>query len=133
MANTLFKGSMLTLLFMILSMVIIGGLTRLTGSGLSIVEWKPIAGILPPLFLEEWLHEFGKYQQSPEFQKINAHMTLLEFRAIFWREYIHRLGGRLLGLVLLIPTLLMIFKKYRQDLWLYLAFLWLLGAAQGES
>ncbi len=129
--NTLFKGSMLTLTFMVFSMVIIGGLTRLTGSGLSIVEWKPITGILPPLSLEGWLHEFGKYQQSPEFQKINATMTLVEFQSIFWLEYVHRLVGRLLGLILFIPTLLMIFKKYRRDLWPYLALLWLLGAAQG--
>lgn len=131
MTNTLFKGSMLALLLMIFGMVIIGGLTRLTGSGLSIVEWKPITGILPPLSLEGWLHEFGKYQQSPEFQKINAHMTLPAFQSIFWLEYIHRLVGRLLGLILFIPTFLMIFKKYRRDLWPYLALLWILGAAQG--
>ncbi|MEI6806942.1 MAG: COX15/CtaA family protein, partial [Myxococcaceae bacterium] len=131
MTNILFKGSLFTLIFMILGMVILGGLTRLTGSGLSIVEWKPITGIFPPFSLEGWLYEFGKYQQSPEFQKINASMTLADFQSIFWLEYIHRLGGRLLGLVLFIPTFLMVIKKYRRDLWPYLALLWILGAAQG--
>ncbi len=127
----LFKGSMITLCFMILGMVIIGGITRLTGSGLSIVEWKPITGIFPPLTLEDWLLEFSKYQQSPEFQKINLGITLAEFKSLFWMEYIHRLGGRLLGILLLIPTFLMIFKRQHRSLWPFLVLLWLLGAAQG--
>jgi heme a synthase len=130
-SNTLFKGSLITLTLMILGMVVIGGLTRLTGSGLSIVEWKPITGIFPPLTLHSWLIEFSKYQQGPEFQNINFGMTLSEFQSIFWLEYIHRLWGRLLGLVLLIPTFLMVFKRQHRELWFPLVLLWVLGAAQG--
>ena len=129
--DTLFKGSLITLTFMILAMVMIGGLTRLTGSGLSIVEWKVLTGITPPLTVDSWLIEFSKYQQSPEFQKINFAMTLSEFQSIFWLEYVHRLWGRLLGLILLIPTFLMIFKKQHRELWFLLILLWILGVAQG--
>jgi cytochrome c oxidase assembly protein subunit 15 len=129
--DTLFKGSLLTLTFMIFGMVVIGGLTRLTGSGLSIVEWKPFTGIFPPFTLSEWGLEFSKYQQSPEFQKITFGMTLADFQSIFWLEYIHRLWGRVLGIVLLIPTFLMVFKKQHRPLWLLLALLWILGLAQG--
>jgi cytochrome c oxidase assembly protein subunit 15 len=130
-SNTLFKGSLMTLLFMIMGMVILGGLTRLTGSGLSIVEWKPVTGILPPLTLQGWMIEFQKYQVSPEFLKINQGMTLSDFQSIFWLEYMHRLWGRLIGLVLLIPTYLLIFRKQYRELWSFLALLWLLGAGQG--
>lgn len=129
--DTLFKGSMIALCCMILGMVIMGGITRLTGAGLSIVEWKPITGIFPPLTLENWLLEFSKYQQSPEFHKINLGITLSEFKSLFWLEYIHRLWGRLLGFLLLIPTFLMVFKRQYRALWPSLALLWLLGAAQG--
>lgn len=129
-SNTLFKGSLLALTIMILGMVVIGGLTRLTGSGLSIVEWKPLTGILPPFTSPEWILEFSKYQQSPEFQKINFGMTLSEFQSIFWLEYFHRLWGRLLGILLLIPTFLMIFKNQHKNLWKFLVLLWLLGAIQ---
>lgn len=119
------------LIFMIFGMVIIGGVTRLTGSGLSIVEWKPLIGILPPLTASEWALEFSKYQLSPEFQKVNFGMTLSDFQSIYWLEYIHRLWGRFLGVVLFIPTLLMIFKKQHINLWPYLASLWILGVSQG--
>ncbi len=129
-SDTLFKGSLLALTIMILGMVVIGGLTRLTGSGLSIVEWKPLTGILPPFTSPEWILEFSKYQQSPEFQKINFGMTLSEFQSIFWLEYFHRLWGRLLGILLLIPTFLMIFKNQHKNLWKFLVLLWLLGAIQ---
>jgi cytochrome c oxidase assembly protein subunit 15 len=129
--NFLFRGSLITLTLMILGMVMIGGLTRLTGSGLSIVEWKPITGTFPPLNLGDWTVEFTKYQQSPEFLKINHQMTLSEFQSILWLEYTHRLWGRLLGIVLLIPTYLMIFKRQHTELWSFLVLLWFLGAAQG--
>jgi len=129
--NIFFKASLIALTLMILGMVVIGGLTRLTGSGLSIVEWRPITGIFPPLTLQEWLVEFSKYQESPEFQKITFGMSLSEFQSIYWLEYIHRLWGRLIGVILLIPTFLMIFKKQHRDLWALLALLWILGAAQG--
>ncbi len=116
---------------MIFGMIVIGGVTRLTGSGLSIVEWKPLFGIFPPFTAVDWALEFSKYQQSPEFQKVNFGMTLADFKSIFWLEYIHRLWGRLLGVVLLIPTFLMIFKKQHRELWLLITLLWLLGLAQG--
>lgn len=129
--DTLFKGSLIILTAMILLMALIGGLTRLTGSGLSIVEWKPLTGILPPLTSHEWTLEFAKYQQSPEFQLINKMMTLSDFQSIFWLEYIHRLFGRLLAILLLLPTYLTIFKAQHRELWPYLTLLWILGAAQG--
>lgn len=116
---------------MLLGMVWLGGWTRLTGSGLSIVEWKPITGMFPPFTRAEWILEFSKYQNSPEFQKINFGMTLEDFQSIFFLEYIHRLWGRLIGLMLLIPTFLMIFKKQHRELKFLLMSLWLLGLAQG--
>src|SRR6187551_3760588 len=85
--------------------VVVGGVTRLTESGLSIVEWKPVTGALPPLSDAEWQAEFDKYRQFPEYQKINRGMTLDEFKGIFWWEYVHRLWGRLIGVVFLVPFL----------------------------
>ncbi len=89
---------------MALCMVIIGGITRLTNSGLSIVEWKPITGIIPPLSESDWNIEFSKYQTSPEYKLINNKMDLLSFKAIFWLEFIHRFAGRLMGLAFFIPA-----------------------------
>jgi len=80
-------------------MVVIGGLTRLTGSGLSIVEWQPVIGILPPLNHQAWQHLFNLYQQSPEFIKVNSFMDLEGFKSIFWLEYCHRLWGRVIGII----------------------------------
>jgi len=125
------KSSMIVLTIMILGMVAIGGLTRLTGSGLSIVEWKPLLGIFPPLNIEQWVLEFSKYQHSPEFQKINFGMTLPEFQSIYWLEYLHRLFGRLLSLSLLIPTYFVFIKKQHREKWPFVVLLWLLGAGQG--
>lgn len=116
---------------MILGMVLIGGLTRITGSGLSIVEWKPITGFIPPLTHAEWVLEFSKYQSSPEFQKINFGMTLADFQSIYFLEYIHRLWGRLIGFVLLVPTFLMVFNSQHRALAPLLILLWILGFAQG--
>lgn len=130
-SDTLFKGSLVMITIMIFGMIVIGGITRLTGSGLSIVEWKPITGVFPPFTSVEWNLEFSKYQQSPEFQKLNFTMTLQDFKSIFWLEYIHRLWGRLIGIVLCIPTFLMLFKKQHRALWPLLSLLWLLGLAQG--
>ncbi len=91
---------------MVFIMVMIGGLTRLTDSGLSMVEWRPLLGILPPLSDTEWSRLFALYQETPEYQAINAGMTLLEFKAIFWLEYIHRLWGRIIGLVFILPMVI---------------------------
>lgn len=88
---------------LIFAMVVLGGVTRLTRSGLSIVEWAPILGILPPLNEAQWLEAFGKYQQFPEYQKINLGMDLAGFKSIFWFEYFHRLLGRSIGLAFFVP------------------------------
>lgn len=90
---------------MIFAMVVIGGITRLTESGLSIVEWKPVSGTLPPLTDSDWQAEFQKYQDSPQYRQVNRGMSLAEFKTIFWWEFIHRLWGRLIGVVFAIPML----------------------------
>lgn len=84
---------------LVFAMVVVGGMTRLTHSGLSIVEWQPIVGTLPPLNEAQWEETFGKYQQTPEFRLRNHDMTLEGFKGIFWWEYFHRLLGRVIGLV----------------------------------
>lgn len=86
-------------------MVVIGGITRLTQSGLSMVEWKPIMGTLPPMSVEEWNHAFDLYKESPEFKHYNSDFTLSEFKSIFFWEYLHRLIGRIIGLVFLLPCI----------------------------
>ena len=88
---------------LVFTIVVVGGITRLTRSGLSIVEWKPIAGMLPPLSLADWQEAFARYQQTPEFAKVNHAMTLAEFEFIFWWEWVHRQLGRLIGIVFLLP------------------------------
>jgi len=88
---------------MIVAMVLVGGATRLTDSGLSITEWKPIHGAIPPLNPAEWQEEFEKYQQIPEYRTINKGMSLDEFKTIFWWEWGHRLLGRAIGLVFAVP------------------------------
>ena len=86
-------------------MVVVGGVTRLTRSGLSMVEWQPILGIIPPIGEVEWLEEFNKYRQSPEYIKVNAGMSLEAFKGIFYWEYGHRILGRFIGLIYLVPML----------------------------
>ncbi len=88
---------------MIFAMVVIGGVTRLTESGLSIVEWKPVSGALPPLTQADWEAEFAKYRQIDQYKQMNAGMSLAEFKRIFFWEWFHRLWGRLIGLVFLVP------------------------------
>ena len=84
-------------------MVSVGGATRLTGSGLSITEWRPIVGIVPPLSQADWLDLFAKYQQIPQYQHLNKGMSLDAFKAIFWWEWVHRFLGRLVGAAFLLP------------------------------
>jgi len=117
---------------MIVLMVVIGGVTRLTLSGLSITEWQPLAGVVPPLSHADWLAEFRKYQQIPQYKLINAGMSLGEFKTIFWWEYVHRLWGRLIGLVYLLPFLYFLVRRRlpRRLAW-PLAGIFALGAAQG--
>ena len=113
-------------------MVIIGGVTRLTRSGLSMVEWHPISGIMPPLTDIAWETEFEKYQQYPEYQKLNQGMTLPQFKFIFFWEYVHRLIGRLLGVFFIIPfTYFLIKKKLNPPLMKKLLFMFVLGGLQG--
>lgn len=99
-------------MLMILIMIIIGGITRLTHSGLSMVDWKPLMGILPPLNEAQWIESFEKYQQFPEFKEVNYLMTLADYKSIFFWEYIHRLWGRLMGLAFLIPFIIFQAKGY---------------------
>ena len=91
--------------FLVFLMVIVGGATRLTDSGLSITEWKPIHGAIPPLSITEWNEEFEKYKQIPEYQQINKGMSLDEFKMIFWWEWGHRQLGRFIGMSFFIPML----------------------------
>jgi len=117
--------------FLIFAMVLIGGITRLTHSGLSMVEWK-FTGSLPPLNEQDWQEEFSKYQQSPEFQKINTHFTVEDFKGIFWWEFIHRMLGRLIGIVFIIPLIWFIIRKKLPPGFLKnAAVLLLLGFCQG--
>lgn len=90
---------------MVFLMVVVGGITRLTESGLSMVRWEPISGIVPPLNHQQWLAEFAAYRTSPEYLKINRGMSLAEFQGIFFWEYLHRLIGRLIGLLFALPLL----------------------------
>src|SRR3954466_16088894 len=86
-------------------MVVVGGLTRLTGSGLSITEWQPVTGVIPPLSDAAWQAEFAKYQGTPQYELLNRGIGLAGFKAIYWWEWTHRVLGRLLGAVFLIPFL----------------------------
>jgi heme a synthase len=102
---------LLSICVLIFVMVIVGGATRLTESGLSIVSWKPISGIVPPLTHGEWLAELEAYRQIPEYQQINKGMSLAAFKEIYWWEYAHRLLGRLIGLAYALPLAFFWFKR----------------------
>ncbi|WJR81776.1 COX15/CtaA family protein [Bradyrhizobium sp. NP1] len=113
-------------------MVLVGGATRLTESGLSIVEWKPVTGALPPLNEAQWTQAFEAYKTIPQYQKLNAGMTLAEFKTIFWWEWSHRLLGRAIGAVYLLPFLYFLWRggmsgELKRRLWLIFG----LGALQG--
>lgn len=99
---------------LIFAMVIIGGITRLTGSGLSMADWKPIMGAIPPLNETDWLAKFELYKATPEFKIVNKHFALSDFKSIFWWEFIHRDLGRLIGLIFIIPFLIF-WKQGRFD------------------
>lgn len=118
--------------FMVYAMVILGGVTRLTGSGLSMVEWDPIFGVLPPLEQASWDETFRLYQQSPEYQKINIGMDLEGFKRIYWFEYSHRLLGRTIGTVFLLPFLFFLTRGWiRRQLVPKLVTMFVLGGLQG--
>ena len=98
-------------LLMLIGQVILGGITRLTGSGLSITSWDIITGVIPPLSGEQWQDLFEIYQQTPQFKKINSDFTLSDFKFIYFWEYLHRLWVRTLGLIFLIPFIIFLVKK----------------------
>ena len=113
-------------------MVLVGGATRLTESGLSIVEWKPVTGALPPLSASEWEQAFEAYKLIPQYNQLNAGMSLSEFKTIFWWEWSHRLLGRVIGAVYLLPFLYFLWRggmsaELKRRLWLIFG----LGALQG--
>jgi len=117
---------------LIFAMVVLGGVTRLTRSGLSIVEWQPIVGAIPPLTEAQWEETFAKYRQTPEYRQVNVGMSLAEFKGIFWIEYFHRLLGRLIGLVFLLPlAYFFVRRRLAPGLPLKLAGIFALGALQG--
>ena len=117
---------------LVFAMVVVGGVTRLTHSGLSIVEWQPIVGTLPPLNEAAWQETFGKYKQTPEYRLVNPGMSLEGFKGIFWWEYVHRLLGRLIGAAFLLPLLWFALRGRipRELAWKFAA-IFGLGALQG--
>ncbi|MBI2271382.1 MAG: COX15/CtaA family protein [Bacteroidetes bacterium] len=118
--------------FLIYAMVVIGGMTRLTHSGLSMVEWNMIVGSKPPMSDADWQIPFEKYKLSPEYKQVNYHFTLEEFKSIYWWEYIHRFLGRMIGLVFLLPFIYFrARKKLTPDLFKKLIIILILGGFQG--
>jgi len=117
---------------MLFILVVVGGITRLTHSGLSIVEWQPLVGTLPPLSEQAWQETFQNYQQTPEYRKVNLGMSLAAFKRIFWWEYGHRLLGRIIGLIFLVPFLYFLLRKKldRARVWQF-GSIFVLGALQG--
>lgn len=117
---------------MVFIMVVVGGVTRLTESGLSIVEWQPVTGTMPPLSQGDWDELHQKYQQTPQYQKVNKGMSVDEFKGIFWWEYIHRILGRLIGLVFFIPFVyFLVRKQIDRPLGIKLSGIFVLGGLQG--
>ena len=117
---------------LVVATLLVGGATRLTESGLSITEWKPVTGVLPPLSETQWQAEFDKYKAIPQYREINRGMTLSEFKTIFWWEWAHRLLGRAIGAVFLLPFLFFLWRGFvgrglRWQLWTLFG----LGAVQG--
>ncbi|HEX2363961.1 MAG TPA: COX15/CtaA family protein, partial [Bradyrhizobium sp.] len=126
------RAWLLSVAALIALMVLVGGATRLTESGLSITEWKPVTGTLPPLSQAEWEKAFEAYQLIPQYRTLNAGMTLSEFKTIFWWEWSHRLLGRVIGMVYLLPFLFFLWRggvsgELKRRLWLIFG----LGGLQG--
>ena len=122
--NNFFIWWIITLITMIALIIIIGGLTRLTDSGLSITQWQLFSGIFPPITESDWIYYFGLYKEIPEYKLQNYSMTMQEFKVIFWWEWIHRFLGRLIGLAILLPLIYFSFKiNIRKLISLYLIFL----------
>lgn len=117
---------------LVFAMVVVGGVTRLTDSGLSIVEWQPLVGTMPPITQTDWDELLEKYRTSPQYEKVNKGMSIDEFKTIFWWEYFHRLLGRLIGLVFFIPFVYFLIKKQiDKPLGIKLTGIFILGGLQG--
>lgn len=117
---------------LVFAMVVLGGVTRLTGSGLSMVHWRPVVGWLPPLSEAEWLESFASYQESPEFRLVNSHMDVHDYKSIFWLEYVHRLLGRMIGIAFLVPFVVFAVRGYiRRADWPKYLLMFVLGGLQG--
>lgn len=117
---------------MLIVQIILGGITRLTGSGLSITEWDVITGAIPPLNDRDWAREFSKYQASPQYRLLNSDFTLSDFKFIFFWEWFHRFWGRLIGVVFAIPFIyFLVRRRFKPDMIKPLMILFLLGALQG--
>lgn len=117
---------------LVFAMIVLGGVTRLTNSGLSMTDWKPVTGWLPPLSEEAWTAEFDRYKAFPEYQKINKGMSLSDFKGIYAFEFAHRVLGRIIGMAFFIPFVLFLaFKRIRGPLIPRLAILFVLGGLQG--
>jgi heme a synthase len=117
---------------LVFAMIVLGGVTRLTNSGLSMTDWKPVTGWLPPLGEEAWTAEFDRYKAFPEYQKINKGMSLSEFKSIYAFEFAHRVLGRVIGLAFFVPfVLFLVFGRIRGPLIPRLAILFVLGGLQG--
>ena len=117
---------------LVFAMVVVGGVTRLTGSGLSITEWKPIMGALPPMNAADWTEAFEKYRAIPQYQQVNAGMSLAEFQGIFWWEWAHRFLGRLIGAAFALPfAVFLILRQMPRRLIARCAVLLVLGGLQG--
>src|SRR5216684_2510507 len=130
--NRAVRWWLVTVVLLIATMALVGGATRLTESGLSIVEWKPVTGMLPPLNQEQWTQAFDAYKTIPQYRELNAGMTLGEFKTIFWWEWSHRLLGRVIGVAFLLPFLWFLWRgafsaDLRRRLWLIFG----LGVLQG--
>jgi cytochrome c oxidase assembly protein subunit 15 len=131
-ARTLVATWLLLVAGMVFAMVVIGGVTRLTDSGLSIVRWEPIVGILPPMSEADWQRLLDLYRDSPQYRYVNKGMTIAEFKAIFWWEYIHRVWGRLIGIAFLVPFVWLLATSRIERAWrLPLGGLFVLGGLQG--
>ena len=121
-----------TVCAMLWVMIVLGGATRLTGSGLSIMEWAPLSGALPPWSDAEWNRLFSLYRQIPQYELVNQGFGLAGFKHIFWLEWTHRLWGRLIGIVFLVPLVVLGLRgAIRRGLWLRLSGLFVLGGMQG--
>jgi cytochrome c oxidase assembly protein subunit 15 len=117
---------------LVLGMVVLGGATRLTDSGLSITEWKPVTGVVPPLSQADWQAEFARYRQIPQYAQLNAGMSLADFKTIYWWEWSHRLLGRLIGVVFFVPFIVFALRReLPRRLIARLAVIFVLGALQG--